>query len=116
MSTEIANILERAAELIETKGWTQGSYVRYGNGEEVGDTDYDAECFCISGALSHASKKKDFDMMCKAYYFLTDIICKTRNSTKCLEKWNDDPARTKEEVIAFLKSAAELARKEAANV
>jgi len=105
MSKDIANILERAAKLIETKGWTQGSYARDANGEAVSILDKNAECFCIIGALSHESLGYDFNIRCKAYQFAANIIC-----NKCLPTWNDTHGRTKEEVITFLKSAAELAR------
>jgi hypothetical protein len=107
VSKDIANILECAAELIETKGWTQGSYARDANGEAVDLLDKNAECFCIIGALSHVSWGYDFNIRCKAYQFATNIL-----HDKSLLPWNDDPARTKEEVITFLKSASELARKE----
>jgi hypothetical protein len=107
MSKDIANILECAAKLIETKGWTQGSYARDANDGAVSSLDKNAECFCIIGALSHVSLGYDSNTRRKAYQFATNIIHNERLTT-----WNDDPARTKEEVITFLKSAAELARKE----
>ena len=104
MTQQIAEILDRAAELIETKGWTQGAFARAG-GKPVIIDHIDADCFCAVGAI-HRSYKGILEY--DANIFLVEVLC--LSGTDEIFAWNDNPARTKDDVVAALKAAAQLAR------
>lgn len=103
-----ADILDRAADLIEERGWHQGWYVN------------DCGQLCIRGAMlvavgieppqkdmpwpdhsgeANASWQEATDEMDE---YLDDLA----------ERWNDAPERTKEEVVSTLRAAAQAARAE----
>ena len=78
-----------AADLIEKKGWIQGANWRPGRG------------FCVFGAIDRVAKNDGpaFNDAVKRVYSLIE--------GHGIAKWNDEPGRTKEEVLAMLRRAAE---------
>jgi hypothetical protein len=114
--------LDKAAEIIERDGWTQGVYylepAPTGDYEENIRRDEEARrsapC-CQRGAIVRALagtwkalfalSKGERDTVRTAHGF-----CREVTGGHPVE-WNDAPGRTKEEVIDMLKSAASLARK-----
>lgn len=88
-----ADVLRRAADLLEEFGWCQGDY----GSKEAG-------AFCAVGACRQASsdlnfRRDEYGLMWPESALELDNV----------PPWNDDPARTKEEVIARLREAAERA-------
>lgn len=99
------DILIEAANLLETKGWTQGAFARDANGISISDDEESAVCFCTIGALNRVSCE---NVVCghnteghKAYEHLRNSIGRHR-----VTKWNDYDDRTKEDVINTLRTAA----------
>lgn len=99
----IADVLERAADLIEPEGaWTQG---RFGSRA--------AGCYCAYGAMIEAYR--DFGEPNSGLY--SNLYT---SATRCLEDaiggrvaaFNDAPDRTQAEVVAKLREAAALAREQ----
>lgn len=86
-----------AGKLI-AKGWTQGEMARDANGDAIEPNSKNAVCFCSAGAL-HAAYQK-YDDYNKAYDKLLKIIGKESILT-----WNDDPSRTKEQVVEAMMKA-----------
>jgi hypothetical protein len=81
----------KAWELLEEKDWCQGAYARnaFDHGVEVNDPQ--ACSFCVVGLL------KATDTWGLNYLKLKEHLGMT------VVEWNDDPERTKEEVLAVLK-------------
>lgn len=100
MSAEVADALDKAAEVIETRGWFQGDL--YANGEDDG-----ACAVCAWGALIVA-KKAGGDSEHSTMRERSAIRAVT--GVAALANWNDTPGRTKDEVIAVLRAAAEAER------
>ena len=101
MSQNIADILDRAADLIEPEGaWTQ---MDWGNRED---------CFCMLGAVAYAAgidpdSPWSGNPACEARVPLTEVIGVPIFE---LTEWNDTPGRTQAEVVAKLREAAAKAR------
>ena len=80
-------VRERAAQLIEECGWSQGCYVS------------DAGGYCISGALGRASNADRLSGLgTPAYREIEREL-----DVHLLDHWNDEPGRTVEEVLAALR-------------
>lgn len=100
------DILEGAADLIETKGWTQQAAARDQYDHEVRPWDDSAVSFCLIGALECAARTPegfyvtDYDIARKA---LQQAV---PNDGAPLTVWNDTPGRTKEQVVEALRTAA----------
>lgn len=104
-----AEAFTEAARLIDTYGWRQGR-----NGDR--DTG-----FCVAGALVVAvglpegGGYLDYPVEVARWTYLctmaSDKLAKTVDASpiraKDVTTWNDQPGRTKEEVIAFLRELAE---------
>jgi hypothetical protein len=83
------DFLRTAAMVIEKHGWVQGKF-----GSEL--------CgFCILGAMLHTC---DVTNITRAQMFLDTIT-----GLYGVAHWNDQPGRTKEEVLALLTQAAKVA-------
>jgi hypothetical protein len=78
-------ILLGAAEIIEQRGWCQGDF-QDGNGR-----------VCMLGAISISSVSSPMGEAGNAIVLL---------GLKSVTQWNDTPGRTKEEVVARLRTAA----------
>jgi hypothetical protein len=102
--TNVADILEKAASLIEPEGaWTQFTSARDASGEWVDADSAGAVCFCTVGAI-HRVVGHNFSAATPAFYAFEDLIlCDTA-------RWNDHPSRTQSEVVAKLREAAAKAR------
>ena len=87
----------KAWELLEQKGWCQGVFAKDREGESVLPHSPCAEQFCMLGALGAVYRDEE-------YLSATDCLRRTLGETS-LTAWNDDPTRTKAEVIAALKRA-----------
>lgn len=98
MSAQIAADLRAAAEVLRRDGWTQGDLV-----------DKDG-CRCVLGAIDRAAWERldersvDDDLVQEMWTAVAKII-----GTNAIVKWNDDPGRTADEVIAALEAAAAAA-------
>jgi len=106
-----SKILQRAARLIEEKGWQQGSV------EPVQQE-------CLATALEHSFREKEYSIVDFNYAreALSQVLQIPREPKKLpgdpldvpywgrhLMEWNDAPGRTKSEVLESLQSAAMMA-------
>lgn len=102
----IADILDRAADLIEPEGkWTQGELARGKSGKPV-RTRRAATCFCIMGAINAASGEIDRPLSDEFVSVLTPLL----PTHDPIWIWNDAPERTQPEAVAKLREAANVAR------
>ncbi len=80
----ISRTLRRAADMIERQGWCQGQWAdKHGR-------------VCIMGALGDT--ESDPAAFCAACHRLSTHLGQR------LSMWNDEPGRTKDEVLAMLRS------------
>lgn len=92
----VAEVLNRAADLIEPEGaWTQGTYGLIGDGEY--------RCLCLYGAVREAARGYPRAVP-KGCMSVLDGLCDNDPVG-----WNDTPGRTQAEVVAKLREAAALA-------
>lgn len=94
----VADVLNRAAEWLEANEWIQGRF-----SGTVGDPPVPAAC--AAGACIRVTPWESPHLTNEAFRVL-------RISLQCkgLGAWNDAPHRTKEEVIAALRLAAQQAQ------
>ena len=103
-----SNILEDAADYIEQHGWCQQDYFN-ANGN-----------VCTQGAIMAVRTRYEADNI-NIYSTSNDIDTITEAFLEALDQvslfvgdavslWNDDPDRTKEEVVKTLRKVAEVAR------
>ena len=112
--TDVAEILERAADLIEPEGkWTQGAFSRDAGGNCDDDLVADKPaCWCTLGAIAEVAHSKPNvshawigdKVEAHAYKALSALIGED------VPDWNDAPERKQSEVVAKLREAAALAR------
>ncbi|ANC85440.1 hypothetical protein [Sphingomonas sp. NIC1] len=108
---EVADVLERAADLIEPEGaWIQGAYGQDDDGEptvSIYALSSSSECHCVLGALAHVVGE---DRM----YEFADALVPVIGVRDYLgvAPWNDASERTQAEVVAALRSAATAARQQ----
>lgn len=116
MSIKTADVLDRAANIIERNGWYQGSYFdRYALDGERSPNDCPV---CTLGALNVAlgalNPSHDVDlngpaeMALRRYLNLDDS-----DGADSLADWNDRRCRTAEQVVAALRAAAQAEREAA---
>jgi hypothetical protein len=102
--SDIADILEKAADLIEPEGaWLQGQYAKDDRGNFAAPEASYAVCWCAVGALQRASR---LDL--NGYFGAADTLADHVQSHVVV--WNDAPERTQTEVVAKLREAAAKAR------
>lgn len=102
-----ADVLERAADLIEETGWCQFSYRGSGSLDIIPKRRFElAEEYCVTGAIFQAAYDAGTGAI-PARDVLSDFLGQGATS------WNDAPERTKAEVVAKLREAAARAREEA---
>lgn len=94
----VAECLEEGARLLETAGWCQGS--AYGANGEV--CAVEANHRSLPGIMDAPVRYEAYRNLRRALGELGWVYG--------LIGWNDTPGRTKEEVIALFRRAAELAR------
>lgn len=88
MSEASCRLRKRAADIIKRHGWTQGSYGNHDRG------------FCIWGALLEAFPEP---LPMGTFYEVVDDLEREIQGGR-LPHWNDEPDRTKEQVIAALEN------------
>ena len=100
----IADILDKAADLIEPEGaWTTDAEARNADGDE-GEYDMeDAVCFCAGGAIWRCSPSLAAASLAGNY--LAEMVGE-------VPAWNDDSRRTQPEVVAKLREVAAKAREQ----
>lgn len=95
----VSDVLNGAADLIERDGWVQGHYRT-------------TEGYCIAGAIDQTLGIIDDDEL---HVQLWPVAQAARVQVLAIVDdvaptlWNDAPGRTKEEVVAALRAAAERA-------
>ena len=103
---KIADVLDKAADLIEPEGaWTQGAEARDANGEELSYPYDDAVCFCAGGAVWKAGH--EWSVAISAWRLFQSTVPYEDGP-----EWNDEPERTQAEVVAKLREAAAKAREQ----
>lgn len=90
-----------AARNLIDKGWTRGASARNAKGEAVYYGDPTAVTFCLIGSI-HAVGALD-----TAYYAVWDALIK-RGGSKVMSQFNDEPGRTKDDVLALIDEAIAL--------
>lgn len=109
-----SDILNRAADLIEEKGWTSGSgwpgEAEYG-GSEMGGLCLEGGIMAALG-LNYGQRWDDIFKTCPAVHAVNAYL--ERDEGYALYDWNDAPGRTAAEVIEVLRACAviEAAREE----
>lgn len=88
-----ADVLERAAELLERDGWCQRQ-LHHCDGSR-----------CVRGAIIDAALEVGEGSLPPSEWLRRHLGAK-----RSLPEWNDDPGRTADEVIAKLREAAKVAR------
>jgi hypothetical protein len=109
--TAVRDVLRDAAELLRTKGWTQGKFARADDGERVEVMADDAACFCTLGAVYRITdrlpgicEERAVDALARAVGGCADVTAAAHVAV-----WNDAPGRTLPEVLAAFERAADLA-------
>lgn len=92
-------ILNRAADIIEQAGWTQGALALDDAGRPTGSLSPIAACYCTIGAIQKAASGH------KRVIEHADAALRTHLGIQDTVMWNDKAGRTKEEVIAALRGA-----------
>lgn len=105
-------LITKAADLIETKGWTQGCNARNAAGERVYVDTPDAACFCVYGALAKCVEQEllgqlnDIAAAELSKYVSREFGELDGRSGQNIVNYNDTPGRTKEEVLAVMRAVA----------
>ena len=101
-----SEICNAAADLIE-EGWTQLAFARTAEGVACQPNAEAAVSWCLNGALR---------AVCRNLFYPTiTLFLEGRfglGTADYQSRWNDDPFRTKEEVITRLRNAAKQAGEE----
>jgi hypothetical protein len=101
--TDIAATLNAAADTIE-RGWCQGTYARDAAGNRIRHDAPEAVSFCVRGAVH-----RQFELMSDPDKVAAFGFLHASSGIEDLVPWNDDPSRTKAEVVGLLRNAAEMA-------
>lgn len=100
-----ADVLHRAADLLEEFGWCQGDDAKDADGRSLIDpTSPRAVSFCVGGAYTRACDDLGRDTHALSIMHLKEVL---GVSELFVYLWNDRPGRTKQEVVSALRSAAE---------
>ena len=105
---KISKVLSRAADHIEEHGWFQG-YFWPADDYLWSDAPYtDGDPCCAIGAVAVVEGVDPVAFDTEAMQFVAGHLAMT---TARFTDWNDDPKRTKEEVLAILRAASERAKR-----
>ena len=98
-----AELYNKAADLVE-KGWTKGTLARDSAGWPTYPSSNHAVSWCLEGALVAAVHATD-----TSWDRESTLIELTKNLELkgYVSQWNDFPGRTKEQVVALLRDAAD---------
>lgn len=97
----VADILEKAAKLIERRGWTQGAYDR---------SSQHGVSYCALGACFAARSNADVGAINDRLAQAVAAALGFQDPGE-VARWNDAPERTQPEVVVKLREAAATARK-----
>lgn len=106
----ILSILTRAREALVRKGWTQGLYARDASHSQVTPDDEYAVCFCSMGAVYRYIPKSDKKRTAYHIHALFACVLNIDPTELHMGEWNDDPKRTKEDVLSLYDKAISVAR------
>lgn len=115
--TRTIDTLRKARALVE-RGWTQGTSARDLSGNGLPEYDSHAVCWCITGALTairasrHRTDQEREDELNARRALSTALIRQSANFI-ALTAWNDDPSRTKNEVLKLFDDTIERLEKQA---
>lgn len=118
MSTETADVLQGAADILRRNGWHQGDY--FDRDQLDGGRGPDDCAVCLHGAINLAAAgnpENDYHHnSVKATNTLVDWLWTSLDPDiyASLSAWNDADGRTADEVIAALEGAAAAERDRAA--
>jgi hypothetical protein len=109
VDTRAVELLRRASDLIR-RGWTQHAESRDAAGAEVEPWQSTATCWSLLGALVAALEEQTDggDLPLQQLADALDALALFVDSDS-LADWNDDPRRTRDDVIVVLGAAAEAA-------
>lgn len=96
--------LLKAADLLETKGWTQREYALKKDGT-IACTYDEASCFCSIGAICAADGRRPHHDAGLAVELFRDYIAE--HYGQFVVQWNDAEDQTAENVIKALRECAE---------
>lgn len=99
-----SRVVAAAIELIEKKGWSSEVAARLPSGVSCSYTDPDAACYCLSGSLAAACHQLGVAVSIGVEE-INPIIKKKLGMD--VNKWNDMPGRTKEDVLRVLREVRE---------
>ena len=120
----VDEVLTAAAERLRF-GWTQGSHGKTLAGEPQRETDLDSVAFCLIGALASAARELGADVytLRRAERSLAESLggaigvgfdrktgASMRHARHWLAVWNDNPARTKDEVVSLVERTLDRRR------
>lgn len=94
-----SEFVEAVIDRIETKGWHQGSF--FSERDPGVPNDLPA---CLVGSMSDVSARNNF--VVDAWNSVVLSIYSRIGNQKSFPRWNDEPGRTKEEVIDMLTEVA----------
>jgi hypothetical protein len=104
----VDEVLEAARERLRF-GWTQGAFGRTLAGKGQRKPDPDTVTFCLIGALTSAARAVGADVytLRRAERLIgealdNDVRVRLDHAHSYLPHWNDEPERTKEEVITLV--------------
>ncbi len=102
-----SEVLKFGLEQIQ-RGWTIRAFARDANFQPVGLESPNTVCWCAVGAL-YQKIKNPYSEQLKEALSILDSVIREQNSTLSILHWNDQPGRTKEQVIAVYRAAIEKA-------
>ncbi len=105
-----STILNAAADILETRGWTRGEYARDKDGCTISSSSCEATCFCAASAISRATHNLPDrgDLLRRAYEALEQAIAVQLDISGLISiaAWNDRKVRSSEEVIVTMRETA----------
>lgn len=92
----------KAHELLKTAGWTHGAFARTPEGKPTDPSDPQACEFCLVGAIlrCYPGPQVCIEILPR----LRRLLFPGETTRGALTSWNDDPKRTKTEVLNLLES------------
>jgi hypothetical protein len=100
VSRYAGQVARQAATVIEQRGWHQGGWLGP-NGAVCIRGAFNVAAYGIS-AMGKSPAELEFTR-----WMATLVVVPTNGIEPCLDLWNDDKSRTKEEVLAYLNKFAE---------
>ena len=107
MSEKVIQLLDGTKKLLIEKGWTQGVRARDRAGEPAPAGDPRACSFCLLGAFARTCEESSVDSSNGRLRALL-ALWTAKATAKGIAAYNDEPGRTKEDVIALIDKAKGL--------